>query len=285
MCIILSCDKNTRPDAKVLRTCWENNPDGAGVMYASGGVVHGHKGLMTLDDLLEAVAEVPDGVPLVIHFRIGTSGGLSAGVTHPYPVSESIADLHATEWSSPIGIAHNGVLSGQRIDNAAGVSDTVAYIRDFVAPLACRKDGNLVCAKAKRRLKETSKGSRLCIMEGDGRVMLTGSGWNPVCPGINASNTSWKAIRWSRYTYKPSTKKPVSYASPVYSYPSYSYAKHGVPSYPEPMNSLPPICKSCPMAETCSEDVPECFEVAEYCGYTIADWDMAFGTGNTVALY
>lgn len=255
MCIILACKAGKRPTAEVLENCWDNNPDGAGVMYASGGVVHGHKGLMTFEELGRVLGSVPEDVPLAVHFRIGTSGGYGPGVTHPYPVSSAIGDLHATEWESPVGIAHNGVINGMRTDNSAGVSDTVAYIRDVVAPLSSVKGGDLACHKAVDRLSATSKGSRLCVLEGDGEFVLTGSGWNQVCDGVSASNSSW------RYS------KPAVYR--------YTVPKRAA-------NRLPGSCRGCDLAGWCRNDVPGCSDVAMLMGYPYDDFAMFWGLEEEV---
>lgn len=194
MCVILSCEPDKRPTRRLLESCWDSNPDGAGFMYPMGGTVHGFKGFMDLESLAEALASVPDDVPLCVHFRIGTSGGHDERVTHPYPVSDDLSELHATEWEAPCGIAHNGVLHGMFTDDEEGISDTVAYVMDTVTPLlyGCEEEGfpfiNRVTMTA---LESTSIGSLLLLMDGDGTVELTGCGWNACADGITASNRSW----------------------------------------------------------------------------------------------
>ncbi len=203
MCVILSCAANKRPTDELLASCWASNPDGAGFMYPDHGLVHGRKGLMTLQDLTDALASVPDDVPLCIHFRIGTSGGHDERVTHPYPVTAYLDDLHSTEWVARYGIAHNGVLRGMWTDDEGGISDTVAYVMDVAAGLldACDDEGlpylNEVTETA---LTQSSAGSRLMLMDGDGGVMLTGFGWNECADGIDASNQSWR-----NYSYTPAS--------------------------------------------------------------------------------
>lgn len=207
MCIILACEPGKRPSDDILSNCWHANPDGAGVMWAEGGRVEIVKGLMSFGDLAAAVRYAPKDSPLVVHMRIGTSGGYGPEVTHPYPVSSDLAQLHALDVECPVGIAHNGVLP-YPTDDASGVSDTVYYVSHVVAPLSrrrgIRKRGGLCLAHAaKRELARTSKGSRLALMDGGGDVLLVGAGWQGVADGIRASNGSWRhapAPTWYRYT-------------------------------------------------------------------------------------
>lgn len=263
MCIILSCNPNERPTSACITNCWNRNPDGAGFMWADGTTVHGRKGLMTLEDLNAALTEVPDDVPLVIHFRIGTSGGLSESVTHPYPVSSDLSDLHAVSWESPLGIAHNGVLHGIKTDADNGVSDTVAYIRDVVTPLS--QDVGLFTAEGLKTLRETSVGSRLCIMNGEGMVMLTGSGWNTVSEGIQASNESWHGYTYQRrYTA------------------SWDDYYEGISSY-SATDDLPKRCRRCMAHRDCAIGVPACRGVATYVGYSLADYQEYWSEDYEIA--
>lgn len=195
MCVILNCKPFKRPTDELIESCWNSNPDGAGFMYPENGEVHGFKGFMDLPSLMDALGTVPEDVPLCVHFRIGTSGGDDERVTHPYPITDDLDALHATEWTAPYGLAHNGVLHNMWTDDENGVSDTVAYLMDIVAPLmdACVNEGmptfcNDVVATA---LEQTSIGSRLLVMDGDGEVFTTGRGWNRCADGITASNNSW----------------------------------------------------------------------------------------------
>lgn len=200
MCIILDCEEGKRPSRSILQACWDANPDGGGLMYPKDGMVHGAKGLMTFDDFLAAYAGVPDDVPLCLHFRIGTSGGMDRRVTHPYPITDGeLEGLHALEWDAPYGIAHNGVLHDQFTDDEQGISDTVAYVMDVVAPLfaECEDEGtDPLCCAGLRVLELTSVGSRLLVMGADGETVRLGYGWNLVAPGIAASNQSWAFSRY-----------------------------------------------------------------------------------------
>ena len=233
MCVIICCKPNCRPSADVLEAAFWRNPDGAGVMWADGHEVHGRKGLMTLEALEDAVADVDESAPLVIHCRIGTSGGNGPEVTHPYPVSYSLERLHALEWAAPVGIAHNGMLP-YPTDDERGVSDTVSYVKREAWPLKLRTRGRLATDElARAELARTSTGSRLAVMDGRGHVARTGRGWEKVARGIVASNGSWRPLK--------------------------SYG------------DLPRMCAGCDMCGRCAIYCPLCEDVALALGYTPED--------------
>nr|DAU57911.1 MAG TPA: YafJ-type amidotransferase class-II [Caudoviricetes sp.] len=251
MCIILSCAPNARPTDELLKTCWTNNPDGGGYMYAENGSVRISKGYMDFDSYLRAVRSVPANVPLVLHMRIGTSGGNGPEVTHPFPVTAKLEHLHALDLFCPVGIAHNGVLPYPS-DDKRGISDTVAFIQQTVTPLSCRRDvragGGLArSSKARAALKVASKGSRLAVMDGGGRVRLTGDGWNGVTPGIQASNESWREL--SPLAYWPVWDDDIESA-----YQALEYADPALADY-----MLDYGCDSCPNFKECLETWPLCF--------------------------
>lgn len=196
MCIILTCDANHRPDPDTIEPCWEMNPDGAGFAYATGASVVISKGYMTLTELEWGLRSVPDSAPLIIHFRIGTSGGYGPEVTHPYPVTSDLAALHALEVEAPVAIAHNGILP-YAADDAQGISDTVAYVMRVVSRVARQRpviDHGGLCTsrKARHALRSTSQGSRLALIDAAGHLLRIGEGWETVTPGVYASNAGWR---------------------------------------------------------------------------------------------
>ena len=197
MCIIAACRAGApRPDNKTVARMWECNPDGAGIMWAAGNCVHGRKGFMTLDALQTALACVPDGAPLVIHFRIATSGGINPEMTHPFPVVKGLARLRALQWEASTGIAHNGVLPGL---GTKTLSDTAEYIRRVAAPVLA---SGIDEADKLDILRATSHGSRLALLHAEGRIDLFGDWIEDT--GIYYSNSGFRAqtvtpLYWSNF--------------------------------------------------------------------------------------
>lgn len=253
MCIILTLNANARPDkdefAQLLGTCWQNNPDGAGFMFARNGKVHGYKGFMRLDDLQDALRVVPDSAPLVIHFRIATSGGIVPECTHPYPVTNNIRQLHALKWSAPAGIAHNGVIYGMFTDNGRGISDTVFYTKTIVTTVkrtVCNGSKTIATStRAARMLSETCDGSRLALLDKNGAIKRIGK-WDKVQTGVYASNSSYRAAR---------AKAPAKTVTAMWD-------DYG----------LPATCEGCTSKPWCETECPFCYEVAGSLGFSKDDY-------------
>ena len=99
MCIIVAKNKGIdMPDNKTLERCFQNNPDGAGIMYAENGAVHIRKGFMTYSDFKNYLNELENrlnlkNTALVMHFRITTHGGTNPQTCHPFPISKKIKVL------------------------------------------------------------------------------------------------------------------------------------------------------------------------------------------------
>lgn len=243
MCIILTCERGVRPSSDLVGTCFWNNPDGAGIMWCEGGRVQTSKGFMSEGALERAIAAVPEDSPLVVHMRIATSGGVSAGTCHPFPVSGSLDVLHAANVECDAAIAHNGVIRGMRTNDMLGVSDTVSFVMDFVSGM-WRRD-NKVTRAMRRRIADEAPGNRFAIMTKDGRVTRIGEGWESVSPGIEASNSSWRhAPMWGEWPdldwYKASGYTPVY------------------------MDVFDMLCGDCPNVGTCIAYGAACDDVAGY---------------------
>ena len=132
MCIIVIKPVGIKlPDDKIIKQCWDNNPDGAGIMYATNKKVYIKKGYMTWKYLKKDLKRLKKmdtyNIPIVMHFRITTHGGTSAGNTHPFPISNNIRELQALECTTALGIAHNGIIN---IETTKNSSDTMEYIRN-----------------------------------------------------------------------------------------------------------------------------------------------------------
>ncbi len=202
MCIILTCEKNVRPDHDMIETCFWNNPDGAGIMWVEDGKVQIAKGFMDEESLEAAIASVPLESPLVIHMRIATSGGVNVGTCHPFPVCRNLDALHAPNVECRAAVAHNGVIYGVPTDDKKGISDTVYFVSHEIADM-WRKD-NKVTKKLRRRITHDAPANRFAIMTEDGRVFRLGSGWESVSRGIEASNSTWRhsfRSKWSKWDY------------------------------------------------------------------------------------
>ena len=194
MCIILTCEPGCRPKDSILETCFSNNPDGAGLMWIEDGMVQTSKGYDDAGTLLEMVHSVPLTSPLCIHMRIATSGGIDAGVCHPFPLCYDLSALHAGDVECSAALMHNGVIASMPTDDDAGISDTVSFVVSVVTPMY-RAGEDMSSRAFKRRIRRAAPHNRFAILTSDGNVSRIGDGWECVDRGVYASNDTWRYDR------------------------------------------------------------------------------------------
>ena len=210
MCIIVFKPSGEKmPKRKRLMRCWDNNPDGAGYMFPSNGLVVIKKGFMDYSDFIQSLQadykKYGEETPFVIHFRISTQGGVKKGLTHPFPFTTEMEDMKKTRCKCQLGIAHNGIIDlttesyYRRKD--VDYNDTMKFISEYLTLIIDRF--NWYEHKGKVRLIERLiSGSRLAIMDGNGHTELIGD-WTED-NGIFYSNNYYKVER-PKYSYS-STK-------------------------------------------------------------------------------
>ena len=103
MCVIVISEV-TRPTEEQITKMWDTNDHGAGIAWRENGAVQWRKGL-DLEGIKNLCAEVP--MPFVAHFRIASSGGQRADLTHPFPIEKSVP-LALTGSTKGNVMFHNG---------------------------------------------------------------------------------------------------------------------------------------------------------------------------------
>ena len=219
MCVIAIKPANAAMiDNQTIENMWYNNDDGAGFMYPAHGGVKIKKGYMTLKSLKKALKALNKEIdttatPIVLHFRIGTSGGNTAANTHPFPVSENLAALQKTQLTTPLAVAHNGVIDIR--PRKKDISDTMEYILSQLAPLyQLKKD--FYRHEAGKKLIYNAIQSKMAFMDAAGRISLVGKFEKD--GEYYFSNSSYKAFyraynywdKWDDYSFKNWNKKGVS---------------------------------------------------------------------------
>ena len=177
MCIIAIKPAGMKmPAETTIENCWHNNPDGAGIMYASGGTVHIQKGFMTLKEFKATLKQLEKTInvvntPIVLHFRITTHGETSPGNTHPFPVTEKLPLLQMTKFKTPLAVAHNGIIDIK--PSQKNISDTMEYIMTQLAPLyQLKKD--FYKDEAGKKLIYNFIQSKMVFLDGSGRIETVG---------------------------------------------------------------------------------------------------------------
>ena len=205
MCIIVTKNKGVDlPKKAILRNCFENNPDGAGIMYTKNNKVIINKGYMSFESLWDRIKALKKEIdvkntPIVFHFRIGTSGGYNPGNTHPFPLTTQNNKLLQLKTTADVGIAHNGIISTYEDRKNANLSDTQLFIKKFLHPIY-KLDNTFYHNKDILEIIKTVTTSKFAILSKNSELILIGDFIEK--NGIYYSNTSYQE-RTLKFTNTP----------------------------------------------------------------------------------
>ena len=224
MCIIVAKEKGKQlPSKKILETCFNNNSDGAGLMYVKNNQVMIDKGYMTFNDFYKRIKELKKEFnsdltekAIVFHFRIGTSGKNDKQTTHPFPITNNEEELRRIKTTCSVGMAHNGIISDYTYDKV--LSDTQTFIRDYVSVFK-ELDKKFYKNKRVMGLLEKQAKSKLCFLDNKENIYCLGDFTTD--NGIIYSNTTYKTSRYcytdnnyfSWESYLPKKAEPKTYES------------------------------------------------------------------------
>ncbi len=195
MCVIVAKKAGVEfPNNEILENCFRYNSDGAGIMFADNGEVQAIKGLQTEKAFFSIYEKIKrkygKETAFCFHFRIGTHGEKkSPHFTHPFPLSNSPAELKALKFSGNMGIMHNGIIYNYSRNTNSGLSDTMEFIADIAYPLL-KKNSDALAEPNLSVFSNILDGSRLCVMHGNGKIQLIGNYVED--NGIYYSNNSYK---------------------------------------------------------------------------------------------
>ena len=247
MCIIcLKVAGMDMPSDERISNMFSRNSDGAGFAVADGDCIRIRKGFMTLDEFKSAIAEEGDlvGKSVIMHFRITTHGGTSKECCHPFPLTDDLDLLQATDVRTNLAVAHNGVIPN--MDTEKGVSDTMAYIRDILYPLS--QLGSVMDDVNISQVIYSTLHSKMAVMNPNGRIVYWGD-FESGDDGLLYSNSSYKqpafTPRYSSYSYGSSWD---SYSTPYAGWDDddwEDYATLFTPTFD--------ICEECPLNVDCSD--------------------------------
>ena len=177
MCIIAIVKSGVdMPSKEILQTCWRNNPDGSGYMFARNGKVEIRKGFMSFDNFYTSLMSLAESdrkeLPFILHFRIGTSGGNTPQNTHPFPITKDVTLLQSKRKKCDVAVAHNGIISIKQ--KRKDISDTMEYIstrlyKYFSLPLNPLDHSFLL------DVIEEEIDSKFAFLEGNGRITTIGT--------------------------------------------------------------------------------------------------------------
>ena len=188
MCIITYKAKGVDiPSADIIKTCFKNNPDGAGVAILRPGAktVEIHKGFMELAGFYDFVSSAISAKDIAVyHYRITTSGGTKPQNCHPFPISDKVEELQALSIAARYAFVHNGII-GQ---GTPELSDTQIYIKNTLAKLNIQA---LTKGLENKITKETEGSRTLTIDARYHKVIKTGTWVEDEESGLLFSNRTY----------------------------------------------------------------------------------------------
>ena len=202
MCIIaIKPPHHKMIDESIIETMFQNNPYGAGYMYSYNNKVHIEKGFMTLKELLNSLDSLKkkvniEEIPLILHFRISTSGKTDGATCHPFPITSDLNALRKTHVITNLGMAHNGVIYDFE-EKKSIYSDTQLFVNKCVSYLYDINPKFLHDDRTEKMLEPIINGSRLAFLDRHGNIYRYGD-W---CEndGIFYSNEGY--IPWTSHYY------------------------------------------------------------------------------------
>lgn len=156
MCIMLTKPADVKLNKRALHRCFDGNPDGAGFACASNGVVHIHKQhTWDFEELWDQLIKF-EHLPMLIHFRFATEGGLTYANTHPFLIKTKDKDIE-------FAMAHNGIFKIRTFGNK---SDTVTMIDSFIQPAILKDTYAMSKASFAKKIDNYDCGwSRMAFMD------------------------------------------------------------------------------------------------------------------------
>jgi hypothetical protein len=131
MCIAIANYKNNPLSDQQLTNCWENNPNGAGILYKENGKLTLYKQLDDMEAFKREYTRVIKLSNCLVHFRVKSAGAINLDNVHPFMVHQNL------------GFIHNGTISklsfhGQDKSDTQVLNDTFLknLSPDFVNNLA-----------------------------------------------------------------------------------------------------------------------------------------------------
>src|SRR5574339_481048 len=99
MCIIIAANSPDKITPALIERCWNRNSDGAGFAYVADDRIKVIKELSNLKLFKKLYSKhskiaIENQSPMLIHFRIGTSGTKTIHNVYPFYVNEDIVMCH-----------------------------------------------------------------------------------------------------------------------------------------------------------------------------------------------
>jgi predicted glutamine amidotransferase len=188
MCIAVFKPQDVKIKKAVLKHCFEQNPDGCGfaIPCLTGKTMKIRKGFFTFRSFWEQYREHESrGTPMLIHFRIATSGKIDQDNCHPWRISDKHALIHNGVLEHKLGLCHDDV------------SDTGLFVANILKPIFEQSTELWLNPAFKWTVEESIGNNKLVLLDNAGNHVI-----------YNESKGEWHEGAWfSNATYKEERKK------------------------------------------------------------------------------
>ena len=213
MCIAILNTKGTTLKKQILSNCWENNGDGAGILYINDdNQMETFKTLDSFDDFYSNYIFIKQTYGkrknMLLHFRISTHGTINEENCHPFIVDENV------------GFIHNGMIS--EVPDSVQYSDTNMLNRTLLQKLSpgFEQDDDVLEFLASM----IGIGNKLVFLNSDNEWSIVNEEaghWNLGCW---FSNDSYKQVNsWYDFGGVRKQKKGKAGFTPAYSHRDFYY--------------------------------------------------------------
>lgn len=187
MCVIVYLPEGKNVTEEQLKTCYNNNKDGWGIMFAKHGKLETLKDVSSFEHFFHNYKLIPTDVNRALHFRIRTSGDINKANCHPFVPVEGV------------GLMHNGTIQTPMLEK--NMSDTHNFTTHELPPLLTGWQGFMDDPDFVKLIEETTNNSRLLFMTKEGQVLLARrSNWIDR-DGVFYSNGGSFVSKWSGHNY------------------------------------------------------------------------------------
>ena len=189
MCIAILKPAEKILTKRVLKTCFHNNPDGAGFAIASKRArsVIIKKGFFSFRKFWHSFREYQKrGEAMLIHFRVATSGKIDGENCHPWRVDKDHALIHNGNLESKLELKHEHV------------SDTGLFVECILQPILVQSPDMWQDSAFKWMLEESmGTNNKVVIINSQGEYFI-----------FNEKQGDWEDGCWfSNKTFKEERKK------------------------------------------------------------------------------
>lgn len=194
MCVIVHLGAKKSISKQLLENCYDNNPEGWGIMYAHEGKLGMHKDVSDFNTFYKKYLEIPREAERAVHFRIRTHGEINQNNCHPFKISEDI------------GLMHNGFITTHMVDKK--MSDTFNYCEYELKPIVAGWPGCMTAKEFEKLVEEATGYSKLIFMNSSGKTLRIRQSMWVERNGVFFSNAhsltkSYRSNSYSRTTYSP----------------------------------------------------------------------------------